>query len=125
MEAIVQVRSSTGIASLRNRNQLRRMSDAEKISISRRRVEFLVIRRRFVFDYFCGLCECESRFLSLEDARAESGLTMRQIVRKVDTGEVHYLESLLGHLVICSRSLSVAKNESTGDVLKFEVSEDV
>ncbi len=89
------------------------MSVADKVLVSRRRVEFLILRRRFAFEYFCERCESESRFISLEDARVASGLTMREIVRRVETGEIHYLESLSGHLVICRRSLPVS-----GDLYK-------
>ena len=81
------------------------MTNAKKFLITSRRAEFFIFRRRFFFEQFCEACGAESRFLSLEDARLFSDLTMREIVRRADGGEIHFLESLGGHLVICEKSL--------------------
>ena len=73
--------------------------------VTRRRVEFFVLRRRFCFKQFCDGCGTESQFVALEDAMLFSDLTIREIVRRADAGEIHFLESRGGYLVICEKSL--------------------
>lgn len=81
------------------------MTNRKKLLITRRRTEFFVLRRRFGFEHFCSTCGAESRFVSLEDAMLLSNLTMREIVRRADRGEFHFLESGGGFLVVCRKSL--------------------
>ena len=81
------------------------MTNAKKLLVTRRRVEFFVLRRRFGFEQFCDGCGTESRFVALEDAMLFSNLSIREIVRRADAGEIHFLESLGGYLVICEKSL--------------------
>jgi len=81
------------------------MPEPKKILATRRRAEFLVLRRRFEFDEFCERCGTDSRFVSLEDAMRLSALSTREIVRRADAGEIHFLESTGGLLVVCQASL--------------------
>jgi hypothetical protein len=69
------------------------------------RVEIFVARRRFAFERFCETCGRPSEFVSLEDAMDASDLSMREVVRLAESGEVHFAESLGGYLAICERSL--------------------
>lgn len=80
--------------------------------VTRRRQEFLVLRRRFRFNLFCRQCADETEFLSLDDAVLFSGLAMREIVRLAEADRLHYLESSGGHLFVCRQSLS-AQTEFT------------
>lgn len=80
---------------------------AKKIAaITRRRHEFFVLRRRLRFQLFCEQCAEELDFAALDDAVWLSGLTVREIVRRAENREIHYLESLGGHLFICQKSLT-------------------
>ena len=69
------------------------------------RVEIFVARRRVAFESFCESCSGPGQFVSLEDAMDSSHLTMREIVRLAERGEIHFAESLAGYLAICERSL--------------------
>ena len=101
------------------------MKNPKKFLLSRRRAEFFIFRRRFGFDYFCQQCQTENRFVSLEDAVLISGLTMRQIVRQADAGEIHFLESAGGHLVVCEKSLPEKTAATIEKYLKQGVQENV
>lgn len=101
------------------------MTDAKKYLVSRRRAEFFVYRRRFGFEYFCEDCQAESHFVSLEDAMLLCDLTMREIVRRADAREIHFLESTGGHLVVCQKSLPGKKAASFENYIKSGVQENV
>jgi hypothetical protein len=92
------------------------MPERNKILATRRRAEFLVLRRRFEFDEFCGRCGAESRFVSLEDAMRLSGFSTREIVRRADAGEIHFLESRGGLLVVCQASLKSNAAKSFAEI---------
>jgi len=79
-------------------------TSAKKIITTTRRREFFVVRRRFRCSLFCERCAAESEFLTLDDAVLFSGLTTREIVRLVEAGEIHFAETVGGHLFICSNS---------------------
>ncbi|MDQ4121320.1 MAG: hypothetical protein M3209_07730 [Acidobacteriota bacterium] len=80
---------------------------AKKITaITRRRHEFFVLRRRLRFQLFCEQCNAEREFVALDDAVWFSRLTTREIVRQAENREIHFLESLGGHLFICEKSIS-------------------
>lgn len=97
------------------------MTSSQKFLLSRRRAEFLLSRRRFRFEYFCERCQAETFFVSLEDAVAMCGLTMREIVRAADSGAIHFLESRGEHLVVCQNSLPVKTNKAAKNLnLKSE-----
>lgn len=93
--------------------------------LTRRRIEFLVLRRRIEFEQFCERCAAEIRFVSLEDAMLFSGLTMRELVRQADAGEIHFLESTGGHLVVCEKSLPEKAATSIENYIKQGVQENV
>ena len=101
------------------------MANTNKLLISRRRVEFFVLRRRFKFEQFCERCAEETRFVALEDAMLYSGLTMRELVRQADAGEIHFLESLGGHLVVCEKSLPGKVSASIENYINSGVQENV
>ena len=81
------------------------ITSAKKIMMLTRRHEFFVFRRRFRCRLFCERCALETEFLSLDDAVLFSGLTTRQTVRLVEAGEIHFLETVGGHLFVCRPAL--------------------
>lgn len=81
------------------------ISSKKITTVTRRRHEFFVLRRRFKFNLFCEKCEAESEFITIDDAVLFSGLTTREIVRRVEINEIHFLETVGGHLFVCQTSL--------------------
>ncbi len=79
-------------------------------AITRRRQEFFVLRRRLSFNLFCEKCEADGEFVMIDDAVLFSGLTTREIVRRVEIHEIHFVETARGHLFVCRASL---KEEAT------------
>jgi len=55
---------------------------------------------------FCGRCAGEQELLTLDDAVARSGVAALEIVRRIHSEEVHFLETANGHLLVCCESLS-------------------
>ena len=70
-----------------------------------RRHEFYVLRRRLRFQLFCEQCAAEKEFVTLDDAVLFSGLAARELVRQVEDGRLHFLETSGGHLFVCQKSL--------------------
>jgi hypothetical protein len=79
---------------------------AKKITAMTRRHEFFVLRRRLRFQLYCEQCVAEQEFVSLDDAVLFSGFATRELVRLVEDGGLHYLESSGGHLFVCRTSLN-------------------
>jgi hypothetical protein len=58
-----------------------------------------------VIDGFCPGCGEQTAFLVPEFAAAEAGLSVREIYRRVERGDVHFSESGAGPALICRNSL--------------------
>ena len=82
------------------------ISSKKITTVTRRRREFFVLRRRFRFNLFCELCETDGEFITIDDAVLFSNLTTREIVCLVERNEIHFLETIRGHLFVCRQSLS-------------------
>jgi hypothetical protein len=78
----------------------------EKLLITRRRVEFFVLRERYGFTGYCRECSTERQFVSVEDAMNTSAMTMRALVGLVEDGELHFAESEKGLLMLCQHSVA-------------------
>jgi NAD kinase len=83
------------------------IKNTNKITALTRRYEFFVLRRRMRFQLFCEQCAREEEFVALDDAVLFSGLATRAIVRLVEAGDLHYLETSGGHLFVCQQSLLI------------------
>lgn len=55
----------------------------------------------------CKQCATESLMISPEEAVAHLQSTVREIFRFIEIGEIHFLESTTGGLLVCRSSLSV------------------
>ncbi|HEY2866598.1 MAG TPA: hypothetical protein VGJ02_05860 [Pyrinomonadaceae bacterium] len=53
---------------------------------------------------FCDKCEDKVEILSLEQAVLQTGIHTRDIVRLVDSQQIHAIETNSGHYLICSVS---------------------
>ncbi len=56
---------------------------------------------------FCQSCESDAPHLSVAEAAALLQTTDREIFRLTEAGEIHYLETETGALLVCGSSLSV------------------
>lgn len=60
---------------------------------------------------FCKGCSAETELLTLDEAVSHTGNAALEIMRRVNEGEIHFLETASGHLLICKNSF-----ESQGHV---------
>lgn len=88
--------------------------NSKKIFITTKTSEIFIIRRgrRKAIQGFCPVCEREVELLMLDEAVSDSGKPTRELIRRADDGSIHSIETIEGHLLICSLSL---KNSCSSD----------
>jgi hypothetical protein len=59
----------------------------------------------------CEACHEEVTWITPDQASALSKLTMRELFRSIETGQVHFNESSTGELLVCLNSLGHRKEE--------------
>jgi hypothetical protein len=71
--------------------------------------QFFVLRkgRRFVLAW-CGECAGRVPLFTLEEAARRARLSERAVYRKVEAGEIHFVETPEGALLVCLDSLARA-----------------
>lgn len=84
------------------------MTNAKKILITTESAEVFIVRfnGRSNIRGFCADCAAESDLLTLDEAVTFSGKGTRELVRRVESGEVHSIETSSGHLLVCRSSLT-------------------
>ena len=65
----------------------------------------VVRSRRRAASACCPRCGCQVNMLTPEAAAALAGVSTRAIYRRVESGELHFVETGAGALLICSGSL--------------------
>ena len=75
-----------------------------KISLEKRQRTTIRLRRRLI-EVWCGQCAAEVQMMPPETAAALAGTTPRLIYRRVENGELHFLETREGELLVCRNSL--------------------
>jgi hypothetical protein len=53
---------------------------------------------------FCRMCKADVEMLSLEQAVSRTGIHTRDLVRLVDSEEIHSIETSTGHYLVCATS---------------------
>lgn len=83
------------------------MTNLKKILITTESQEVFILRMNENSNIrgFCADCEKEIRFLTLDEAVNFSALPTRELIRQVERGAVHSVETASGHLLICRNSL--------------------
>lgn len=77
----------------------------EKTVITIETVQRTVVRSRPKTKIaWCDRCSAETVMLAPDEAAAHLQTTTREIFRLTQTGEIHYLETEAGSLLICSNS---------------------
>ena len=65
---------------------------------------------------FCPVCRTDGFFILPERAAVETGASVREIFRRVESGAVHFIETANGLTLVCQASLPIVKT----DALKSE-----
>jgi hypothetical protein len=82
-----------------------------KIEIAFETKQTIVWRRRSeTVETWCESCAAPSLMLDAQHAAFGAGLSLRQICQQVETGNLHFIETEEGLLLICLTSLSNKTN---------------
>ena len=85
------------------------MAMAKKILITTESFETFVLqidRKGKAFGH-CIRCGRDIELLSIDQAVSGTGLKTSELVRRIESNEIHGIETGSGHLLICARSLAV------------------
>jgi hypothetical protein len=82
-------------------------------AITKRRIEIIVEQHRFLSVSmrrisavgWCVPCGQKVQMVTAEDAARIASVTARTIYRRTETGQLHFIESQEGVLLVCTRSL--------------------
>ena len=80
--------------------------DTKKILLYRELHETVIIRSRLTFRFLCEGCQAESEFLTLDEAVNLFSVGTREILRRLETGEVHALDMPNGQMLVCAKLLA-------------------
>ncbi|HUR99036.1 MAG TPA: hypothetical protein VMZ26_13300 [Pyrinomonadaceae bacterium] len=80
---------------------------AKKISITTESRETFIVRRigEFGVRGFCESCAGDGEMLTLDAAAVVVGRPTRELIREIDAGIVHSIETVSGRLLVCAASL--------------------
>ena len=85
------------------------MANATKILITTESHETFILsvtsKKRAVGQ--CSQCEKEVEMLSVDQAVSATGVKTSELVRRIESNEIHGIETGSGHLLICARSLAI------------------
>lgn len=82
------------------------MNTIERNELLLEKREVLIIHRRGeAHTPFCAECGNLAILMTLEEATATSGLSMRLLCRLVEAGQLHFIETPKGILLLCSDTL--------------------
>jgi len=70
----------------------------------------IIYSRRKAKIALCEQCAAEAVMLAPNEAAAYLQTTAREIFRRVEAGEIHYLETETGALLVCRKSLATENN---------------
>lgn len=88
-------------------------TNGKAVEDTKRRIEITVEKRRLVVMKrgrapvlcWCADCDGQVAMLTPDQAAAIANVSSRTIYRRVEAGEMHYLETAEGHLLVCANSL--------------------
>ena len=85
------------------------MTNSKKIVITTESREIVIVRRiaERGFQSYCGTCAAETEMLTLDQGVSCALTNTREMIRRIDEGRVHSLETPSGHLLICRNSLEL------------------
>ncbi len=77
-----------------------------EITVEKRRLIVLKRGRAPVYDW-CAYCGGQVAMLTPDQAATIAKVSSRTIYRRVEAGEMHYLETAEGHLLVCANSIEL------------------
>lgn len=81
----------------------------KKTTVQRETFERVRVLRRGVNSrQFCAQCVADADFLTLDQAVSLTKIGMREMLQRIETQELHALETMSGHLLVCQNSLHAA-----------------
>lgn len=83
------------------------MTHAKKILITTESHEFFIVRVNGGGEVrgFCADCAADVELVRIDESVSASGLRAREIFRLAETGKIHFIETVEGHLLLCRDSL--------------------
>ena len=85
--------------------------------IKRETHEVTIIRARRRQTAFCEFCRANVWMLPPDTAAVLVQSTSRSIFRRVEAGELHFVETPEGALLVCCKSLEISQKGQRGDLL--------
>jgi hypothetical protein len=56
--------------------------------------------------FFCFICREQNEMISINEAASRRRETWREIVRQIENGEIHSIETVNGEIHVCAESIS-------------------
>ena len=83
------------------------MRIAKKILITTESREIYIVRMNNKSDIreFCAECATQTEMLMLDEAVSFSSRNTSELIRQIEIGAIHSLETASGHLLVCRNSL--------------------
>lgn len=86
---------------------MRRKRTTRTVELTFERSEFFVaLKFRGPTLSPCAQCGGNARFVTLAEAARASGASLREIFRRIEAAEIHFLETPEGSLFVCLDSLN-------------------
>ena len=84
------------------------MTNLKKILITTESHEVFIVRLGGGSNIkgFCAPCAGEVDLLTIDEAVSFSALGTRELIRRIERGAVHAVETASGHLLVCRSSLN-------------------
>lgn len=83
------------------------MVNAKKIHIRTVTVERVLVQAASANSvYFCAGCEIQTEMVSLDQASASTGISMRDLFRLSERKVIHSVETDSGQIIFCRKSLN-------------------
>lgn len=88
------------------------MTNLKKILITTESHEVFILRMKAdsKINGFCVLCKKDVPLFTLDEAVSFSALSTRELIRQIESGTIHSIETASGHLLICRSSLNSGLN---------------
>ena len=84
------------------------MTNLKKILITTESREVFIVRIQGGSNIsgFCAVCATEVKLLTLDEAVSFSAMPTRALIRQIESGAIHSVETASGHLLVCRHSLN-------------------
>ena len=83
------------------------MTNSKRILITTESREIFIVRFKGKSNLrgFCRDCAAETELLTIDEAVSFAETSARELIRLVDSGAAHAIETASGHLLVCQNSL--------------------